>query len=108
MTSTLLQGKLSSDHNNFAVDPGGQKRIAAALRLPGTVAPPRTGGRRNLAAFCVPGAGVGRRIAPDIPQKWKCFQFSGIPFVFLLEIFYVFRYIIPENWKTCHKTGIEE
>ena len=50
------------------------------------VAPPRTGGRRNLAAFCVPGAGVGRRTAPDIPQKWKCFHFSGIPFGFLLDI----------------------
>ena len=28
-----------------------KKRHAAALRLPGTVTPPRIGGRRNLAAF---------------------------------------------------------
>ena len=59
-----------------------------------------------MPPFCISGAGVGRRTAPAIPEKRKCFHFSGISFGFLLEFFFVFRYIIPSKRKTCRKTGI--
>ena len=36
------------------------------------------------------------------------FPFFGNIVWFLLEFFFMFRYVIPRNRKNCHKTGIEE